>query len=448
MEMTSQADPTWLRDLAGTDIDPDGVEILLDTASFRQRLLNAIKQAKHRIYMAALYLQDDEAGREVLHALYQAKQVNPALDIKVLVDFHRAQRGLIGKGPQVGNDAFYRATAAEYEHNIEILGVPVKNREWMGVLHMKGYVVDDLVLYSGASINNVYLHQGDRYRYDRYHLIQSSALADSMVAYMEDNLIASSAVPSLLDESIPTTKQMKGQVRQLRQRLSRARYQLDDARGSGVNLYPLAGLGRLDNQLNKTIQKLLASADKRVFICTPYFNLPKPLMSVVNKLLKRGVEVEIVIGDKTANDFYIPPEQDFSPVGALPYLYEQNLRRFAKRHRKAIDKGLLNLRLWWHEQNSYHLKGIQVDDDFYLLTGNNLNPRAWALDLENGLLIQDKGHQLKQKFAKERQQILTHTTRVDRYEQLESIDVYPEPVKKLLKRLRRVRADVLLKRIL
>ena len=47
-------------------------------------------------------------------------------------------------------------------------GVPINTREVFGVLHIKGFVFDDTVLYSGASINNVYLQQQDKYRYDRY----------------------------------------------------------------------------------------------------------------------------------------------------------------------------------------------------------------------------------------------------------------------------------------
>ncbi|MBE8568159.1 CDP-diacylglycerol--serine O-phosphatidyltransferase, partial [Vibrio sp. OPT46] len=49
----------------------------------------------------------------------------------------------------------------------------------------------------------------------------------------------------------------------------------------------------------------------------------------------------------------------------------------------------LSIHLWKHDNNSFHLKGIWVDKRYMLLTGNNLNPRAWSLDLENGLLIQD-----------------------------------------------------------
>lgn len=39
--------------------------------------------------------------------------------------------------------------------------------------------------------------------------------------------------------------------------------------------------------------------------------------------------MEIIVGDKTANDFYIPEDQPFKIIGALPYLYEINLRRFS-----------------------------------------------------------------------------------------------------------------------
>ena len=51
-------------------------------------------------HLIALYLQvDDEAGRGDPPPSMPPRQ-RPELDIKVFVDFHRAQRGLIGKGKQ------------------------------------------------------------------------------------------------------------------------------------------------------------------------------------------------------------------------------------------------------------------------------------------------------------------------------------------------------------
>jgi len=104
--------------------------------------------------------------------------------------------------------------------------------------------------------------------------------------------------------------------------------------------------------------------------------------------------------------------------------------------------------LWQHEQNSYHLKGIFVDEQLTLITGSNLNPRAWSLDLENGLLVQDPQRLLAESFAQERQQILQHAHRLQHFSQLEQIKDYPEEVRRLLVRLQRFKAHLLLKQLI
>jgi CDP-diacylglycerol--serine O-phosphatidyltransferase len=61
---------------------------LLSAAEYREELLKQIA-AKHRIYLCSLYVQNDEAGAEIMEALYAAKAARPSLDIAVLVDWHR-----------------------------------------------------------------------------------------------------------------------------------------------------------------------------------------------------------------------------------------------------------------------------------------------------------------------------------------------------------------------
>lgn len=432
-------------------IQPEALVIHHSPDAFKRRLLELIASARQRIYLVALYLQDDEAGREILDALYAAKRIRPELDIQILVDFHRAQRGLIGKGKQSGNHRLYQAlAAANPEQVIPVHGVPVKRREWLGVLHLKGFVFDDTLLYSGASLNNIYLHQQARYRYDRYHEIRNAALADSMVAFIRHHLIAEAAVQRLDQPAIPPVRQFKLALRQFRQQLEQARYRIAPTPlGPGqVGICPLVGLGKRDNQLNEVVQQLLRGAQEEVFICTPYFNPPRGLAQDLRKLLKRGVKLTLVVGDKTANDFYIPPEEPFSPIGGLPYLYESNLRRFCQHYQRRIDSGQLNIMLWKHDANSYHLKGIFVDGDLSLITGSNLNPRAWTLDLENGLLLRDPEGLLKAQFDDEKACILTHTRRLSHYGQLEQLKDYPEQVRRLLTRLQRFKAHLLLRQIL
>lgn len=180
----------------------------------------------------------------------------------------------------------------------------------------------------------------------------------------------------------------------------------------------------------------------------PYFNLPALLVRNIIYLLRQGKQVEIIVGDKTANDFYIPEDQPFKIIGALPYLYEINLRRFLSRLQRYIDTGQLIVRLWKDGDNSYHLKGMWVDEEWQLITGNNLNPRAWRLDLENAILIHDPKQELREQRQKELECIRTHTTVVGHYQELQSIQQYPIKVRKLIRRLRRIRIDRLISRIL
>ncbi|WP_211364187.1 CDP-diacylglycerol--serine O-phosphatidyltransferase [Propionivibrio limicola] len=441
-----------LRALPQIHVAATNIATLAGPEDYRKTLLDLIAQARQRILIAALYLQDDDAGREVLEALYAAKRARPELDIAVFVDWHRAQRGLIGKAKSEGNAAMYKAMARRHGPGVEVYGVPVQRREFMGVLHLKGFVIDDVVLYSGASLNDVYLQRHGRYRLDRYHVIRNRTLADSMAALLTDVFRMSPAVRLLNTETTAKTVDVRGVIPGLRRQLMQSRYDFAVAEGEcapgEVGITPLLGLGARNNELNRVLLQLIRNAEKRLVLFTPYFNLPDPVRRVLDGRIKAGCQVSIVIGDKTANDFYIPPEEPFKAIGALPYLYEANLRRFCKAHQKAIDAGTLSIHLWRHDNNTFHLKGLLVDDDYALITGNNINPRAWRLDLENGLLIHDPQKLLLAQHVAELEGILQHTRRLAHHSALDSVNDYPLPVQRLLKRLSRIRADRLVNRML
>ncbi|WP_158880690.1 CDP-diacylglycerol--serine O-phosphatidyltransferase [Rhodanobacter sp. L36] len=426
------------------------IEALADPSAFRQTLLQQIAQATKRIVIVTLYLQDDVGGREILDALYAAQARHPKLQISVFVDWHRAQRGLIGKQKSEGNAGMYREYAKRLGSGVAIYGVPAQSREILGVMHLKGFVIDDAVLYSGASLNDVYLQTQGRYRLDRYHLLRDRGLADAMVSFVQEHLLKSDAVCRLNVPDVPTTRSLQPAIREFRQQMQRASYDVpvDISSTTEVAVTPLIGFGRNDNQLNDTLLALLRNARKRVILLTPYFNLPRPLRVVLGQLLRRGCTIDIMVGDKTANDFFIPPGQPFKTIGLLPYLYENNLRRFAKSHRRQIADGQLNLHLWRDGDNSYHLKGLFVDDDVAVLTGNNLNPRAWSLDMENGLLLRDPSKQLQAMHQAEWTALKRHATRLRDYLALESPRHYPDEVRKQLKRLNRTRLDRLVNRLL
>lgn len=427
----------------------DEVEFFYSPTDFRETLLARIASATRQIYIIALYLEQDDGGKGVMNALYEAKRQRPELDVRVLVDWHRAQRGRIGAAASNTNADWYCRLAQENPGvDVPVYGVPVNTREALGVLHFKGFIIDDAVLYSGASLNDVYLHQHDKYRYDRYQLIRNPQMAEVMRGWLESNLIHGRGVNRLDDPARPKSPEIKNDIRQFRQALRDASFHFEgNASNDELAVTPLVGLGK-SSLLNKTIFHLMPCAEQKLTICTPYFNLPAVLVRNIIQLLRDGKKVEIIVGDKTANDFFIPEDEPFKIIGALPYLYEINLRRFLSRLQYYVNTDQLVVRLWKDGDNSYHLKGMWVDDEWMLLTGNNLNPRAWRLDLENAVLIHDPKQQLAAQRDKELELIRTHTTVVNHYRDLQSIAEYPVKVRKLIRRLRRIRIDKLISRIL
>ena len=436
-----------------TGLDAKEIDIASSAADFKQMLLDEISHAKYRIYISALYIQDDTAGREILSALYAAKQKNPTVDICLFVDFHRAQRGLIGDKAHGGNRELYLALTAQHQESINIYGVPVKRKELLGVLHLKGMVVDDVLLYTGASINDIYLQQTQRYRLDRYYRLPSKALADNFCQYLQHFFVDSGLAPLLNQGELPDNKVMKRNIMRLTKLLKSSQYRpfsrhntADDK--SDIQASMFVGCGRRGNQLNRVIRDLVRSSRETLVIFTPYFNLPKPLLRDLDAALKRGVKVTLIVGDKKANDFYNADEATFSTVEIVPYIYERLLAKFLSGRQKHLDKGTLTLRLWQHENNSFHLKGLVVDQRYHMLTGSNLNPRAWALDLENGILLDDKQGDLADKFNAELQRIIQHSTKILNASDIESVQSYPDKPRKLLKKLRMTQIDRLLKRFL
>ncbi|WP_374707421.1 CDP-diacylglycerol--serine O-phosphatidyltransferase [Pseudomonas sp. PAGU 2196] len=433
--------------LPGFALAPEAIQVLPDAAAYRRCLLERIAAATRRIVIVALYLQEDEAGQEVLDALYQAKAARPGLEITIVVDWFRARRGLLGGGRQPGNAAWYQAQRQLRGLDVVIHGVPVQTRELFGVLHLKGSIIDDCVIYTGASLNNVYLHRFDRYRLDRYHLFQSPALADAMVDLVR-RLLHHTATPRLDLPAPPATRSLRGDIRRLRARLRRMGYEVPAGEaGQGLRVIPLLGVGR-GNPLNKALCALLAAARTQIIISTPYFNPPRVLMREIDHALDRGVRVELIVGDRTANDFYIAPGEPFSASGALPYLYEDNLRAFARRRQAALANGQLEVRIWNDPGHTFHAKGLWIDQRYSLLTGNNLNPRGFNLDLENGLLIDDPAGQWLVPRDVELTGIRQHARKIDSAAELGVKAEHPKEVRKLLRRLRYSRLEPLIKRVL
>ena len=271
-----------------------------------------------------------------------------------------------------------------------------------------------------------------------------------MCSYCNTVFNHSQAIFNLNKSNVPSARDISVEIKAQKNILHHEEYRIpnEEIAENQIGVTPLVGLGKRKNRLNHTILYLLESAVSEITVYTPYFNLPAPIRKRISRCLKKGVRVTLVCGDKTANDFYISNMEEFNKVGAIPYIYEINLRKFISKNQSFIDSGLLEIHLWKDGSNTYHVKGMTIDGRYTLLTGNNLNPRAWGLDLENGLLINDPGSLLLSKFTHEKEYLLKHTSLIRSTNDLEDMDSYPEPVRKIISKVNKLGAQWLLKKLL
>lgn len=430
------------------ELQKQQINVIPSAKAFAAVLKTLIAQAQDRIVISALYLENDQAGQALMKQLVAAKHNKPALSISVIVDDHRARRGRIGDKAAAGNLASYQALCREHQVDIAFYGVRVKPREVMGVMHLKGMVFDSSVLYSGASINNMYLHQNEHYRLDRYYQIENRCLADSLSDLLLEQVVAKGVVTNLLNEEVPEKSTLKRLSAQTLQVVQQAQYQLSQSSTADLSVLPVMGCGKKNNALNALTLSLIKASETSIILITPYFNLPKQVVREVRRAMARGVTVTMIVGDKAANDFFIADNDSFSTIGIIPYLYEKLLRRFIKKYARYIEQEQLHIHLWRDGSHSFHAKGLMVDDIYNLLTGSNFNPRAWSLDLENAILIQDHRKVMKPDIKLEIERIMKHTRKITHLDMLDAEKQYPEKARKLMKKLTLARIDRLLKRFL
>ncbi|WP_041063601.1 CDP-diacylglycerol--serine O-phosphatidyltransferase [Candidatus Tachikawaea gelatinosa] len=425
--------------------------IIYSAYKFKKILLKMINKAKKRIYIVALFLENDSAGQTILNALYKKKHDFPNIEIIILVDWYRAQRGRIGKESHENNAYWYREMAIKNSNiEIPIYGIPINFIEVLGIFHVKGSIIDNTLLYTGASFNNIYLHEDKIYRYDRYQLIKNTLLANSMSKWIKSCAKKMKDFNRFDKESIfnKKKKNVRKKIRYFRHYLRNSSYNFcSNGKNNELTVTPLLGLGK-KSLLNNTISQLIQHTRNKLIISTPYFNFPKKLSNYVNNLLKQGKKVEIIVGDKQANDFYAESEKDFQMINIIPYIYEINLRNFMISYQSYINNNQLTIYVWKNGSNSFHSKGLWIDKEWMLITGNNLNIRAWKLDLENGILIHDPLLKVFKKREKELSMLRLYTKKIQHFSEIENIDSYPVRIKKIIYRLKRTYIDFFIKKIL
>lgn len=122
------------------------------------------------------------------------------------------------------------------------------------------------------------------------------------------------------------------------------------------------------DQLNWLLVGALNSARSRVRIMTPYFIPDRPLITVINAAVLRGVEVEIMLPEKN--------NLPFVAWASRAYLWE------------LLQYGT---HIYYQPPPFAHSKFLLVDDIYALIGSANLDPRSLRLNFEFCLEVYDGG---------------------------------------------------------
>lgn len=157
------------------------ISIISDPRTFYDTICERFQRANSRITMASLYIGTGTLEKRLLSITKENIINNKNLKFDVLLDYHRGTRGHINSRTllqQFVDEISDRCHVylyqtpklqAKWSH-----AVPARYNELIGLQHMKLYIVDDIVLLSGANCSTDYFER----RQDRYIEIQDPNLAD------------------------------------------------------------------------------------------------------------------------------------------------------------------------------------------------------------------------------------------------------------------------------
>ena len=137
---------------------------------------------------------------------------------------------------------------------------------------------------------------------------------------------------------------------------------------------------------DRVMQLLLASAQKRIWLANAYFVPSKPIMELLERKAKAGVDVRILAaGDKTDTKEYLGPQRQ-----RMDELMKSGVRTFE------------------YAPVMMHSKMVIVDDSLVLVGSINLDALSLNKQDEDGVIVDDA--QFNSDEAERFAQDLTHAT--------------------------------------
>ncbi|MCC8063496.1 MAG: phospholipase D-like domain-containing protein [Clostridiales bacterium] len=350
----------------------------MDNEEALEARIRMIADAQERIILSTFDIRSDEAGMQVLAALYAAAE--RGVEVQLLADGMRSLTNM------EGNPYFYALSSHE---NVEIRIYNQINllKPWtiMGRLHDKYVIVDnDLYLLGGRNTFNYFLGDTDGWRnFDWdvlvYYTGQGEGSMEQLEAYFETVWDSKNCTVFHNSTRLAGTASVKRAVNELEEvyaDLQEAQPELFTAYDYEANTVETDKITLISGDtsiLSKepkvyyAVCQLMENATESVSIHTPYVICNSAMMEEFGTLTSLVPTVQLMTNS---------PANNSNPFGAAYYQADRL---------KVVEQGVTLLE--YHGDYSYHGKVIAIDDDMSLIGSFNFDMRSVYLDTELMLAV-------------------------------------------------------------
>lgn len=429
-------------------------------SEFHETLCQAIRNAQERVYLASLYIGPGASVKyEQEHEFLDALRVTKGhVDVKIILDQNRALREVPCDNGEMTSSAQAVADAIELQDNhklhlFQVLPTPLDAvlpnplNELAGVFHIKAYIIDDLLILSGANLSEEYFTD----RQDRYLSVRDggNGLVD-FYAKLIDRLCENSTSYQQSTTKTSVTKIMS----------------------SDSNAQLLRDINDLFcSDDRRMAEEILAEDSDSIAVCMPTFHAPSgfwdeapdywtDIEATLALLREGGSDDAARVHLSSAYLNPMPnllksvqhyPEANFVTAGPLSHGFRPKRQQSGNKGtpwiptvfdhlvHEASKETHANIWHWERKDWTFHSKGIWIEDDqelaAHVVGSSNFGGRSFERDMESNLLMvfpPSKSNEVSKSLQEEWSNLMEHSRQVNTKEVLDSGPELPIHVKPLV----------------
>lgn len=333
-------------------------------------LLPALRAAKHSIHLEYFNFRNDSISKELFAIL--VKKAAEGVKVRALFD-------------GFGNSSNNRPLRARHLDSLRARGVEIYEFDplrfpWVNHVlhrdHRKIVVIDGVVAYTGGmNVADYYITGKPEFGEwrDIHTRVEGDAVGQLQKVFLDFwNKVTHQNIHGA--EYYPGERDARDTFGMLKQ---------DDTPTAGskivgvVNRDPYA----TPRIIHDTFVHAISHAQKQILIINPYFTLCRHIKRALKKAVKRGVDVQVMVSQK-------------SDIPITPRVVEYNAHRLMK----------AGANIYFFTGGFHHSKIMMVDSLYSFVGSANLNSRSLSFDYECNLLVADRytTQQLQEIFVHDR----------------------------------------------